>query len=622
MRAGGDTVVRWRRWAAGWCAVLAASGCTGAPAAEPESRPAPLPAATVHEFAADWQAGRTQDAAQLTTDPGAAAVALAAAAQGLGATDLVIDTAAPVKVSDREATVTATMTWQVPQVGAWSYAAEWDWVRRGEGPGAQWLLDFTPQTVHPGLGPGQSLAVRIEDAADGPIVDRNDALLVAPVRVYSVVLLVNRIADVPTAAERLATLLGPLDGSVTAVGILAGVAGAKKAGDDSYTVTNLRERDFTPVEAALAAIPGVTLPSQVRDLPPTAGFAPTVMSSALPVAKKLTIGSPGWRIVALDMSGDELTTLDARAAEPGPKVTFTLDPAVQDAAQAAVDPVAEPAVIVAVQPSTGEILAVAQNKAADAQGPIALMGQYPPGSTFKIVTATAAIDRGLVTPTTTVSCPGEWTIDHRTIHNEGFALGTVTATSAFAHSCNTTFAMLASRMPADALPQAATQYGIGLDFDVKGITTLTGAIQEGASTLARAENGFGQGTDLVTPFSAALMAATAATGSMPTPTLIRGARTTVDHPAPARSKAAQEGVRTMMRAVVTDGTAMALKSDGEVYAKTGTAEYVGPDKKIHAHAWTVGFRGDLAFAALIVGGDSSKRTNDLAHRLLTALPMD
>jgi cell division protein FtsI/penicillin-binding protein 2 len=118
------------------------------------------------------------------------------------------------------------------------------------------------------------------------------------------------------------------------------------------------------------------------------------------------------------------------------------------------------------------------------------------------------------------------------------------------------------------------------------------------------------------------MAATAATGSMPTPTLIRGTATTVDRPAPPRSKQAQQGIRTMMRAVVTDGTAKSLRADGEVYAKTGTAEYVGQDKKIHAHAWTVGFRGDLAFSALIVGGDSSKRTNDLAHTLLAAVPHD
>jgi cell division protein FtsI/penicillin-binding protein 2 len=116
------------------------------------------------------------------------------------------------------------------------------------------------------------------------------------------------------------------------------------------------------------------------------------------------------------------------------------------------------------------------------------------------------------------------------------------------------------------------------------------------------------------------MAATAATGNMPVPTLIRGSHTTVHPSAPPRSKAAIKGVRSMMRAVVTDGTARGLGDVGTVYAKTGTAEYVDHDGNIQAHAWTVGFRGDVAFSVLIVGGNSSKRTNKAAHTFLAALP--
>ena len=109
--------------------------------------------------------------------------------------------------------------------------------------------------------------------------------------------------------------------------------------------------------------------------------------------------------------------------------------------------------MLAMQPSTGEILAVAQNAAANAQGAPALTGQYPPGSTFKVVTATAGLDRGLIAPGQPVACPGAFEIDGRVIHNShDFALGTVDSTLAFAKSCNTTFASLATQMPADALP--------------------------------------------------------------------------------------------------------------------------------------------------------------------------
>lgn len=613
-------VRRWRRFIATIGALALLTGCTSLTDPGPKTSNAAAPDAAIAQFATDWQSGRTQDASALTSDPAAAAQLMNSVMGDLKATAIAIRTGRVARPAPDSATVTATVSWTLPVAGTWRYTVPWRWSLVGSGDGARWLLDYSPAIVHPDLGPGQTLAVRTEPATDGPVVDRNDAQLISPVRVYSVVLLLDQAGDVAASATKLAALLGRYDPSVTADSITAGVTAARAAGQRSYTVTNLREDDFNAVEAKLGEIGGLSLPSKMRDLPPSSGFASAVLASATPAAQKMAAGTPGWRIVTVDMTGDELATVAEQPARPGPKVVLTLDPAVQNAAQAAIDPITEPAVLVAIQPSTGEILAVAQNAPADAQGPIALTGRYPPGSTFKIVTATAAIGAGLITPTTPVACPGEWTTDNRTIHNEGFSLGTITATAAFAHSCNTTFAMLAARMPADALPLAATQYGIGLDFDVAGITTLTGNIQSGTSTLARAENGFGQGTDLLTPFSAALMAATAATGNMPMPVLIRGTTTTVDRPAPPRSSAVQAALRTMMRAVVTDGTAKALKGDGEVYAKTGTAEFVDPSGKIQAHAWTVGFRGDIAFSVLIVGGNSSKRTNDIAHTFLAALP--
>jgi cell division protein FtsI/penicillin-binding protein 2 len=172
----------------------------------------------------------------------------------------------------------------------------------------------------------------------------------------------------------------------------------------------------------------------------------------------------------------------------------------------------------------------------------------------------------------------------------------------------------------DALPRAAAQYGIGRDFVVPGLTTLTGKVPPANSDVQKAENGFGQGVDLVTPFSEALMAATAATGNMPTPIMIRGAKTTIDQPAPPRSATTRSGIRTLMRAVVTDGTAKTLRDVGVVYAKTGTADYVDAKGVDHAHAWTVGFRGDVAFSVLIVAGDSSRRTTLIAHSFLAAIP--
>jgi hypothetical protein len=592
------------------------AGCTRPPAAPTDAGPGP--SAEIAAFAADWSGGRVSDAAALTSQPQAAAQLMTTVAADLKATKLAVAPGTATRSDTDTATVAATLTWTLPVAGSWKYAVEWTW-KRSSSTGT-WKLQFNPTVIHPDLGAQQTMVVRTTATTPGTIVDRDDAQLIGPVEVFSVVALLNKIPNVTSTATKLAAAVSRFDKTITTASLAAGLKSAIKAGDGAYTAINLRQSEYDQVHVALAAIPGLAIQSSVRDLPPVKDLAKVVLTQAVPVAQKLTAGTPGWRIATIDVAGDELSTLAQKAPVPGPKVTLTLDTQMQEDAEKVLAGIPQAAVLVAIQPSTGEILTVAQNAVANAQGPIALIGQYPPGSTFKIITGTAAVDNHLINATTRVDCPGEWTIDGATIHNEGFDLGTVTATTAFAHSCNTSFAKLSSRMPDTALPSTAKEYGVGLDFDIPGIITLTGKVPAADSLLSRAQNGFGQGDVLVTPFSEVLMAATVAAGAMPMPTLIRGTKTTVDKPAPARSSAAKSILPIFMRAVVTDGTAKQLQGAGTVYAKTGTAEFTDNKGDIHAHAWTVGYRGDLAFVAMIVGGEDSKRTNAIIDAFLKALP--
>jgi cell division protein FtsI/penicillin-binding protein 2 len=81
-------------------------------------------------------------------------------------------------------------------------------------------------------------------------------------------------------------------------------------------------------------------------------------------------------------------------------------------------------------------------------------------------------------------------------------------------------------------------------------------------------------------------------------------------------RAVADALRVMMREVVTQGTAQSLAGQGQLYGKTGTAE----DNQTDAHGWFVGFRGDLAFATLVVGAGSSDPALDVAGHFLSALP--
>jgi len=575
-----------------------------------------LPDTTVARFAAAWQALKPDQIAPLTTDPGSASQEVGSVFKNLSPTKLTVTPAAIRQTDATSASVDAAFDWSLAGGVNWKYTANWKFARASAD--QSWKAQWSSTLINPRLGEAQTLALRRTDSTDGSVLDRNDQQILAPTTVYSVVVLGSKIADVPAAAAALARILGKIDPTVTAAAVVAGVKASKAS--TGYTVTNLRETEYQRVRSELNSIPGLTTPSTTRNLPPVKDFAKLLLSEVDPVAKKMVAGVPGWEIDSIDATGAELETLASQPARPGANVRLTLDTTVQKAAEAALAGTPEPATLVAIQPSTGDILAVAQNSAANAQGPLALMGRYPPGSTFKIVTATAGFDSKLVTPTTSVKCPGEVVIDFRAIHNEGFELGTVPLVTAFAKSCNTTFAALAAKLPDNALTKAAAQYGIGRDFVIPGLTTLTGKVPSADSTVQKAEDGFGQGVVLVTPFSAALMAATAATGNMPSPSFIRGTKTTIDQPAPPRSAATRSDIRTLMRAVVTDGTAKVLQDAGTVYAKTGTADYLNAKGVNHAHAWTVGFRGDVAFSVLIVGGDTSKRTNLIADAFLKSIP--
>lgn len=262
--------------------------------------------------------------------------------------------------------------------------------------------------------------------------------------------------------------------------------------------------------------------------------------------------------------------------------------------------------MVAIKPSTGAIVAVAQNDNTD--GTIAMSGQFPPGSTFKLATGYGALAAGKTTPSATVDCPGHIVLHGRRIQNENaFDLGTVSVTKAFAASCNTSFAGLGMTLSPAQFAAAPKQLGLGAKWNLP-VPAFSGSVPVPASTSEQVEDAFGQGKDLASPLAMAAATATVAKGSPVSPTLLAGAKAAKPTAEPRASVLAS--LKKMMRAVVTDpdGTAHQLHGlPGDVGAKTGTAEF-GTDTPPKSHSWCVGFRGDLAFAVFIRGGKKSSPT--------------
>jgi cell division protein FtsI/penicillin-binding protein 2 len=555
--------------------------------------------------------GDTATAAQLSDDPDAARDALNAAWAGLQATRLDAQVVGA-HYTDDTGTVAYHYSWQLPKDRTWSYDGQLQMVRN-EG---RWEVRWAAIDLHPQLGERQTFALRADPPQRASINEAGGTDVLVPGYVYHYQLDAGRAGrNLMRTARAVVEALRPFDDTLDPQRL------AEKASSSltPLDLITLRRGAHDRTAAAIGELPGVVITPQPELLPTDDNFAPMLVSELKKTVADQLDGHAGWRVVSVNQNGVDVAVLHEVAPAPAPSVTISLDRSVQDAAQRAVDSRGDKAMMVVIKPSTGEILAIAQNAAADVDGLVATTGLYPPGSTFKVVTAGAAIDRNMATPDTPLGCPSEADIGDRVVPNYGgFDLGVVPMWQAFANSCNTTFAELASRMPPRALSQAAARYGIGIDYLVDGITTVTGSAPPTVDLAERTEDGFGQGKVLASPFGIALLAATVAAGKTPVPRLIEDRPTTVTGDAGPIPPQVLDGLRPMMRLVVTSGTARALgDSCGAVFGKTGEAEFPGG-----SHSWFAGYRGDLAFAALIVGGGSSVYAVRMTKVMFDSLPAD
>jgi cell division protein FtsI/penicillin-binding protein 2 len=580
---------------------LALNACTPKPAG---------PEPTAQKFFSALATGDTGAAAELADKPADARAALNEAWAGLQATRLDAQILGS-KYAEDTGSVDYRYTWHLPKDRTWTYDGRLDMIR-DEG---KWEIRWRTTDLHPRLGEHQTFALRADPPRRASVNERGGTDVLVPGYLYHFSLDAKKAGGaLMSTARAVADALRPFDDTLDPQRLAEQASSSK----DSLSLVTLRQADRDRVAGAIGALPGVVITPQAEMMPTDDSFAPDIVNQVKKAVADELDGQAGWRVVSVNQNGVDVDVLNEVPGEPAPSVTISLDRAVQNAAQGAVNTTGKQAMIVVIKPSTGEILAVAQNAAADSQGPLATTGLYPPGSTFKIITAGAAIDRDMATPNTLLGCPGTMDIGHRTIPNYGgFDLGTVPMSRAFASSCNTTFAELASRMPPRALTTTAAKYGIGLDYQIDGLTTVSGSVPPTVNLAERTEDGFGQGKVLVSPFGMALAAATVAAGKTPVPQLIEGRQTIVTGDSTPITPKMLDGLRPMMRLVVTNGTAKDLDGSGDVRGKTGEAEYNGG-----SHAWFAGYRGDMAFAALIVGGGSSEYAVRMLKGMFAQLPPD
>ena len=567
----------------------------------------PGPSEALDPFVAAWSRGDDRGAAALTSDPGPPAAALAANRRGLDGARLQATTQDVAKKGDA-ARATLRLSWNVPGIGAWTYRTRIALERRD----GHWKVVWAPTVVHPRLTAGRRLGtVRAADAR-APIVDRQGRPLVAAHQVVRIGLDRAAVTDVDASATALAGVLH-VDGNALA-------SAAKRAGPKQFVeAVTLRASAYPPALAQeVEAIQGTQVVQSTQQLAPSKAFARALLGTVGPATAEqiqrskgkvgvgddvgqfglearyqdqLT-GTPTRRIVIRSRTGAPVASLLSRPGRKGRELRTTLDRPVQAAAETALGATEQKAALVAVQPSTGDVLAVA-NRPTEAAYDRAIDGRYAPGSTFKVVT-TAALLRAGVKTTDTVDCPKTITVSGKVFKNfEGGAAGAVPFARDFAQSCNTAFVSLAKRLAPDALTRTARDFGLG--------RTSASQVPAGRDAVERAATMIGQDRIVASPLAMAGVAATVADGRWRAPRLVATDR---HETGPALDQGELSTLRALMRSVVTSGTGIALASvPGEVAGKSGTAEYGGGDPP-PTHAWFIAFRGDLAIAVLVENGRS------------------
>lgn len=407
----------------------------------------------------------------------------------------------------------------------------------------------------------------------------------------------------------------------------------------------LRKADAGRALAAAADIEGVGVLQDTLPLAPTREFARPILGSVGPVTAEIIKesdgayeigdeaglsglqqryderlrGTPGLTVRAVGAAADEPRVLHTVDPVPGKPLATTLDVGLQTEAERVLADVGPASAVVALRPSTGDILAAASGPGSGGYS-TATLGQYAPGSTFKIVSSLALLRAGL-TPASPVTCPATTVVDGKTFKNyddyPAGGLGRITLRDAVANSCNTAF--ITARDKVEGLPDAAAALGLGVDHDL-GFPAYFGSVPEPDSETSRAASLIGQGQVLASPMAMAAVVASVVDGSTVVPRLLPDLDTDGTDVRRPLTAAEATTLRGLMRAVVTDGSG-ALLADvpgPPVIAKTGTAEF-GDKEPLQTHAWMVAGQDDLAVAVFVDVGDSGSGTaGPLLERFLRA----
>lgn len=535
-------------------------------------------------------------------------------------------TVASVKDGATKIDKTATLhyQWNLPSGLKWSYDAKAQLRQQGD----KWTLLWDPTVLHPDLKPREQLRVELRKPQRANVLDRSGTAIVQPRPVLEIGIDKSQLppANATTSPTALAKLV-EIDPAAYTKSV---AANGPKAFVQAIV---LRAPEVDPaLKATLKAIPGSRVIETTKPLAPSATFARPVLGrvgeataeivsqSKGRVAAGDTVGLSGLqkkhdaslqgrmsyavRAVLPGAQGPEATRdLYVAPVQNGTPLRTTLDTTLQTKAEALLARFPKvPSSIVAIQPSTGAVLAAASGPGSKGYD-TARDGRYAPGSTFKVVSALALL-RGGQTIDGKVDCTPTIASNGRRFKNfpdyPSNKLGQVSFKTAVANSCNTVMIRGASKADQPSLATAADSLGMTQDL---GDDAYSGNVPTSDTGAAHDASMIGQGRLLASPLGMAVAASSVVAGHRVTPYVVAADKPEPQAPSKPLTENEAKDLRDLMRAVVTEGGATGLKDlpGKPVLAKTGTAEY-GTKNPPSVHSWMIAAQGDLAVAVFVEDG--------------------
>jgi len=529
-----------------------------------------------------------------------------------------------------------------------------------------WHLQVGEGDEYRSLSEHNRIRLKRVRATRGTILDRHGDIVVDNRPSFDLVLVPEDAHDVPATIAALARLLGPEVGDLSAI---VAAARNRPAFEDVVLVRDLDWERIVKIETHQFELPGVSVQVGPRRTYPFGQMAAHLLGYVGEVSQQeretrrgyhlgdligkagaeryyedYLRGVDGGQQVEVDAVGRRLRVLSEVDETPGNSLVLTIDRDLQQAAEKAME--GHDGSVVALDTRTGEILAMVSRPAFDpnvfARGirmaewkalvddrkhPLnskSVQGTYPPGSTYKVVMAAAALEEGVITPFTTIFCGGGLFFGNRTFRcwrPQGH--GSLNVHEALVRSCDVFFYQVGQRLGVDTIAEYSHRFGLGaptgitLEHESGGIIPSSewkrqrfGEPWYPGETLSVA---IGQGYVTTTPLQMASVIATVANGGIVyRPKFVKRVEgtdgTTVLQEAPevVRDVGFKKSTLLQIREALSDvvntsrGTGSNARLPGiEVGGKTGTAQasHAGGDKanqkgwsrEKRDHAWFIAF---------------------------------